>query len=625
MYVLYDIKYLLSAVPMPQLVEGVLEQPVVGTGGDETDPAAGRWSEPLRTGFMQGLNMLLSLLATMEGMDSVARQTGQHVEFEAEWEAAFNLHCKLAPVLTLIVQWCASDRKVLLKSTRAALRKFQELPPVNELVPKTEVTLLDTTQECYDFDVATQPLSVHLPLSRMISGLLLALPRHGLDWHCSELVLEEGAKPSLMQLMESPLRLQVLIAQVQAGMWRRNGYSLINQLYFYQNVRCRTEMYDRDVVLLQLCAALMHSPEAFVVTCLHRFNLLSWAKADFDQVQHAALNTRTSPGSNSSSTSSSTGTGSTPTAAATPAVGAKKSTEEDTLRQTVCIAEEFLRMLIILAQERYTPGIGQADEDACLSHEVLHLLCVEPQGHAALNRALPEDAHHETGLERVADRVAVFRKPLQGTGRGVFSLKSEFYADYNVYHYHYSREDQSKSEDNVRKIRRGRGEENCCPPPALIGLAQPLRGLSGLLNCRLTMHLVHQVLLRTHDLRSRSFSEGQLQAALHIIGLALREEEAWQLDKTRQQFEYSVVANEQFQMLSLLESLQTNGRVDVHRPLLTWIIRKFRSILSTAQVRQFTESRFKWCPIRFKLFKYFLGQQCTRRRSGRSINRFDGV
>jgi E3 ubiquitin-protein ligase UBR2 len=36
-------------------------------------------------------------------MDSVVRQTGQHVEFEAAWEAAFNLHCKLAPVVTLTV------------------------------------------------------------------------------------------------------------------------------------------------------------------------------------------------------------------------------------------------------------------------------------------------------------------------------------------------------------------------------------------------------------------------------------------------------------------------------------------------------------------------------------------
>lgn len=213
------------------------------------------------------------------------------------------------------------------------------------------------------------------------------------------------------------------------------------------------------------------------------------------------------------------------------------------------------------------------------------MLCVEPQGHAALNRALPEDAHHETGLERVADKVAVFRKPLQGTGRGVFSLKPEFYADYNVYHYHYSREDQSRSEDNVRKIRRGRNEENCCPPPAPISLTIPLRGLVRLINCDTTMHIIHQVLLRTYDLRSRTFSEGQLQAVLHLTGLALREEEARQADKTRPPFEFSVKAQEQYQMLNVLESLQTNGRVDVHRPLLNWTIRKFRSVLSTAQVR----------------------------------------
>lgn len=215
---------------------------------------------------------------------------------------------------------------------------------------------------------------------------------------------------------------------------------------------------------------------------------------------------------------------------------------------------------------------------------MLHLLCVESQGHAALNRALPEDAHHETGLERVADRVAIFRKPLQGTGRGVFSLKPEFYADYNVYHYHYSREDQSRSEDSVRKIRRTRNEENCCPPPVPITLAPALRGLVGLMNSRVTMHLVHQVLERTYDLRSRTFSEGQLQAALHLIGLALREEEARQQDKSRPPFEFSVPAQEHYRLLTVLESLQTNGRVDVHRPLLMWTIRKFRSVQSAAQV-----------------------------------------
>lgn len=140
---------------------------------------------------------------------------------------------------------------------------------------------------------------------------------------------------------------------------------------------------------------------------------------------------------------------------------------------------------------------------------------MEPQGHAALNRALPEDAHHETGLERVADRVAVFRKPLQGTGRGVFSLKPEFYADYNVYHYHYSREDQSRSEDNVRKIRRGRNEENCCPPPVPIVLAQPLRGLVSLLNCHLTMHLINQVRTILSSLPSPEGMRGGIDLLCH--------------------------------------------------------------------------------------------------------------
>lgn len=120
-------------------------------------------------------------------------------------------------------------------------------------------------------------------------------------------------------------------------MWRHNGYSLINQLYFYQNVRCRTEMYDRDVVLLQLSAALFDSPDSFLLACLHRFNLLNWAKIDFDATQQQMVKQL--------------------------ATSTKKSNaEEDGLRQTIFIAEEFLRLIIIIALERFTPGIGQVME-----------------------------------------------------------------------------------------------------------------------------------------------------------------------------------------------------------------------------------------------------------------------
>ena len=32
------------------------------------------------------------------------------------------------------------------------------------------------------------------------------------------------------QIIELPLRVQVIVAQTQAGMWRRNGYALLNQV-----------------------------------------------------------------------------------------------------------------------------------------------------------------------------------------------------------------------------------------------------------------------------------------------------------------------------------------------------------------------------------------------------------
>ncbi len=42
-------------------------------------------------------------------MDSVTRQTGQHIEFEPEWEGAFNLQLKLEDNIAVIQEWCSTD------------------------------------------------------------------------------------------------------------------------------------------------------------------------------------------------------------------------------------------------------------------------------------------------------------------------------------------------------------------------------------------------------------------------------------------------------------------------------------------------------------------------------------
>ena len=39
-------------------------------------------------------------------------------------------------------------------------------------------------------------------------------------------------------------------------------------------------MYDRDIQLIQFCAATL-PPDTFILHCLNKFNLINWASKDF--------------------------------------------------------------------------------------------------------------------------------------------------------------------------------------------------------------------------------------------------------------------------------------------------------------------------------------------------------
>ena len=44
-----------------------------------------------------------------------------------------------------------------------------------------------------------------------------------------------------------------MAVQVMAGMWKRNGYSVVNQIINYQYHHSREIMYDKDILMLQVC------------------------------------------------------------------------------------------------------------------------------------------------------------------------------------------------------------------------------------------------------------------------------------------------------------------------------------------------------------------------------------
>ncbi|CAB0016925.1 unnamed protein product [Nesidiocoris tenuis] len=512
-YILYDLRYLLSSPPTT-------------------------WTDGLRRGFLQGVSQILTLLTYMQEMDSVTRQIGQHMEYEPEWESAFNLHLKLAPVITLLLKWCSTDKIVLVKSYRLTLKKLYETSNFSYSQFGEVRELADHSASCLMYDVSTQPVSIHLPLSRFLAGLHLHLEKYNLTFDSPD--FSSLTKQTPEQIIEPVLRTQVMIAQVHSGMWRRNGYSLSNQIFFYHNVKCRGEMLDRDIVLLQFGAALIESNE-FLIHVLNKFGLINWANTDYE-------------------------------------TASSKNPEEDCIKQTINMVEEFLSLMITIIGERYVPGVGKVSVDDCVKNEIIHQLLIKPLLHSEVDKALPDDINDESGMEKVINEVANFKKPKPPAGKGVYEIKNEYLERYNVFFYHYTKEELSKSEEVQRKLRKSVNGLECCPPPVLAPLTEAFSMVANLLQCDVMLHIMNIILDRAINLRARSFSEAQLHKVLHLIGYALHEEE----NKFSSFFTFTKRA-EKWGIQNLLEELSLSPRIEAHKDLIKWVTQKYRALTTPAQ------------------------------------------
>jgi len=533
-YVLIDLRYLLCVPPES-------------------------FDDNMRRGFLHGYSMLLEVLTWMHGMDSHVRQVTQHIEFEADWENGFNLYIKLAPVVSLVLKWCSMDRIIFVKAIRMLLKKIQtEIE--NEASEKIQISI-DGRWECevLDYPVASKPVSMHIPLTRLLAGLALSMEKFDITWDSIE--VKDCVRPVLEQILELPLRTTVMVSQVYAGLWRRNGFSLHHQIHFYHNARCRGENYDRDIQMLQYCAANL-PPELFLLHTLHKFGLTNWAKGG---------------GGDS----------------AAPF----ELAEGEQVRHMTNMVDEFWALLITLVAERHVPGIGtDVTPDQLIRKEIVQLLCVEPMSNSALNRALPDDPNHETGLEKVIDKVATFKKPNQGSGKGVYELKEECYKEYNTFFYHYTREDQSKSEEVQRARLKAANQQQVVPPPALPGLKPNFRGLLDLMQCDLMLYLIKLVLDRADDLKSKCFSEDQVHRVLYLIGICTQEEQRLKAAAASSSSSYVPAEDAErpfnfltrAQSLGIVQSLDKlagSHRIESHKELLAWVTRQMKLSLGLIQTK----------------------------------------
>ncbi|XP_037321325.1 E3 ubiquitin-protein ligase UBR2 isoform X3 [Pungitius pungitius] len=377
------------------------------------------WSEQLRLKFLEGLDAFLELLKCMQGMDPVVRQVGQHIEMEPEWEAAFTLQMKLTHIISMIQEWCSTDERVLIEAYRKCLGALSQchsgLPDGEQPI---SLSLAGHCVDTFRYQVSQDKVSIHLPVCRLLAGLHVLLSRTEVASRFPELLPLGDLSPPL--LIELPLRCLVLCAQVHAGMWRRNGFSLINQIYYYHNVKCRVEMFDKDIVMLQAGASMM-DPNHFLMILLSRFELFHIFSSTDSRKRYREVN-------------------------------------KDVVQQNNTLIEEMLHLIIMVVCERYVSGVGQVEPFDEVRREIIHQLSIRPMAHSELVKALPENGNKETGLERVIDSVASFKKP-GVTGRGLYELRPEWNKHFNLYFHHYSRADQSKAEEAQRKLRRQNRED----------------------------------------------------------------------------------------------------------------------------------------------------------------------
>ncbi|XP_069773436.1 E3 ubiquitin-protein ligase UBR1 isoform X2 [Narcine bancroftii] len=516
--VLYDLKYVLISKP-----------PL--------------WTDRQREHFLEGFKTFLKLLKSMQNMEPVSRQIGQHLEIEPEWEHAFTIQMLLKCILSIIQEWCASDEQVLLQAYKECHRVLSlcsnECSQRNARKQYNTLTMCGHSISLKRYLVSRESVSIHLPLSRLLAGLHVHLSRSGAINKLEEFV--PSSDFHIEKLMDYPLRCLVLMSQVSADMWRRNGFSLVNQVYYYRNVKCREEMFDKDIIMLQIAASIME-PNRFLIFVLNRYELFEvFSKAP---------------------------------------VGRNK----DVIQQTNVLIEELLHLIIMVVGERYVPGVGHVMKDDVTLREVIHLLCIEPMPHSELAKLLPENENNETGLENVIHQVATFKKPGL-SGHGVYELKPECLKHFNLFFYHYYKSQQTKAEEEQKKKKKQANSDEALPPPALPQFFPTFAKVVNILNCDVFMLILRTVLQRAVDSISQLCSEAMIQKTLHLVCMALQEEQRQLKEVIAEEdvtFDVYLKATRMGSsavnaesILSLLEKLKHVPQLDAQKDMIIYTLQMF--------------------------------------------------
>ncbi|KAH9526728.1 E3 ubiquitin-protein ligase ubr1, variant 2 [Dermatophagoides farinae] len=520
------------------------------------------WStDRIRNHFLEGAEAFAKLLKRTQQMETMIRQVVQHIEYEPGRDMSTKFEFILAPLIKSFIEWSITDSQIYLNVFNTGLRlakdsfdyyanggdKQNENPVTNSRCTTVRRHYAFRSAMVWDYNVGRKEMSIHTPLSRFLAGLMLHLPEFPDLWNeyndyssdddCGRCRRLTPYRLNAESTMELALRTQVLLGQFRAGMWRRNGYSFINQIHFYLSPSLRATTYDLDILNLQIGAAMLDPNEFMIhVMCKYSVNVI------LDDREYSP-----------------------------------SKRNDDATRHQITLLEEFLRLIYTILVERYTVKLGSVNDDDCCKNEIIQWLCKESMSNSELFAHLNQD-YCEKNIEDLILEVAEFRRSLSTSNTaGRYVLKDVYRERFNPFFYHYTRQDQSAAYETQIRIKRDRKEKHlCCPPPPLPDFSEPFRTINQILLCDVTLTLLKCLLEKTIDLKDIYFSDFQFQQCLYLIGIALNEEL-----KYPDRFKFSQRAID-FNIVSLLEQCSTRHiltRVEMHQGLYDWCMDRFKQVM----------------------------------------------
>ncbi|GAA5937351.1 hypothetical protein JCM1841_006006 [Sporobolomyces salmonicolor] len=506
------------------------------------------------------LDELTAFLSLFTGMNPNLRAVGTHVEYESDaWVAAFNVTIQLARLCRSFgeayryasaLDLAKGLSLVLSRMTDSSSGSSTPTPPALH-----QLTLGGKSYPSVRFDVASEKVSFHHPLPWLFAEMFKnveKLDRGELEPLGVKGVGElagRGSPVHFLAAMDQPLRVIVLVAQIRAGLWVRNGFGVRAQQLHYKEYSLRENTYDQDVFFLQAALVIL-DPSTVFASILDRFALRSWLALGDDQ--HPAYDSA----------------------------------------QAMALTEEMLTLLITLVSD---PTYAQPlSEEAALRRELVHHLALGSCVYSDLMRRVSERFADDPAMDRVLANVAHFKPPSGTNDQGTYSLRDELYDEVDPYFARYTRNQREEVDKIVREHlkKRSSGGDNDEPvivPAKLDVRVGPFVDLSRALASDVLHRLVYYS-LKHGRARGELFSEVVVDQALHLAMLALIEQpdafvrfasgpapfEETEADS------FVPVLEDESTLVKLLVKLEEDDRMQTVKPKTKWVLDRLAEHLGEA-------------------------------------------